>query len=371
MDKVHETLIEEEYKVWRKNVPYLYDIMWSYALKWPSPCVQWFPSAERIDDRYTAQRLLMTTFTNGEDAEHLLFSQITFPDTVDEDSLSNAEIQFKFTQSIPVKSDVNRARFSPLATNIIACRCEHEDVLVYDYTKHRSSSSTLGPDAVLKGHSQGGFALEWNPMKFEELVTGGRDNLVNIFDVNSGLCSSVTSHSGIVNDISFSNHDPHVFCSVSDDLRMVIHDTRNRDSALVLEKAHFKSIESCAFSPFKAELLATGSSDTSLKIWDTRNTDAPLFTLRGHKGSVMTARWSPHYESILATASNDRRVIIWDLNRSSMEASQESPELLFVHGGHTSSVDDCDWNPAEPMEIASVSNDGLIHVWKISIEEYI
>lgn len=371
MDKTESALIDEEYRIWRKNVPLLYDMMYTHVLKWPSPSVQWFLSAERLENRFTAQRLLMTTYTGGEDQEHLLLSQATFPDMVDEDSLNNADIGFKLTQSIPVPSDINRARYSPLASNIIACRTTGPAVLVYDYTKHSSADSTLGPDMLLEGHAAGGFALDWNPMKFGELVTGGEDNLVNVFDINGGLVSKIASHSGIVNDVSFSCFNPNQFASVSDDSRLILHDTRSGDSALRVEKAHFKSIETCSFSPFKAELLVTGSSDNTLKVWDTRNTAAALFVLRGHRDAINTAKWSPHYESIIASASRDRRVAVWDLNRSGVESNHESSELLFIHGGHTGVVEDLDWNPAEPMEIASVSSDNLLHLWKISIEDYL
>lgn len=376
MEKLQESLIDEEYKIWRKNIPLLYDLMYSQSLTWPSPCIQWFPFTERIENRFTVQKLLMTTFTSGESPEHLLFGSVTFPDIVDEDCINNADIKFKFSQSIPLTLDINKARISPLASNIIACRSDGPDIFVYDYTKHSSSGSTAGPDTILSGHTEGGFALDWNPMKWGELVTGGRDNLVNIFNINKGLVSSSQIHTEVVNDVSFSHFDPHMICSVSDDLALVLHDTRSKSASknvLKVDKAHFKSIESCAFSPLKAEVLATGSSDCSIKIWDTRNLSTPLFILRGHKGSVNVVRWSPHYESLLASSSPDRRVMLWDLNKTNVDCQEslESPELLFVHGGHTSSVDDISWNPAEPMEIASVSNDGLLHIWKISAEEFI
>ena len=96
-----------------------------------------------------------------------------------------------------------------------------------------------------------------------------------------------------------------------------------------------------------------------------------MYTLRGHKDGIMSVKWSPHYESILASSSKDRRVIMWDLNRADLDTNDESPEMMFVHGGHMQTVDDFDWNPAEPMEIASVSSDNLLHIWKVPAEEFI
>lgn len=364
-------LIEEEYKIWRKNVPFLYDLVYTNTLKYSSPCLQWFPDVQRIDNQKSIQRLLMTTFTSGEEKDQLLLGQISFPDMVDEDSLNNANIDFKFTQSIPLPIDVNRCKYCPLATNIIACRTEEKEVLVYDYTRHSSFDSDKGPDAMMVGHKDGGFAIDWNSLKFGQLITGGRDCLINVFDINSGLESSKKCHDSIVNDLSYSRFEPHTFCSVSDDLKIAINDTRSMESTIVIEKAHQKTIECCSFSPFKSELLATGSSDCIIKVWDIRSLQTPLYTLRGHSDGIVSCKWSPHYESLIASCSKDRRVIIWDLNKDEVTQNEGSPEQLFVHGGHTDLVEDLDWNPAEPMEIASVSSDGFLQVWKAPLEEYI
>lgn len=364
-------LAEEEYRIWRKNVPLLYDLVYTHALKWPTPSVQWFPDVRRVDNQRSVQRMLMTSFSNGAEREHLMLAQISFPDTVDEDSLNNADIDFKIIQSIPLPVDANKCRHCPLAANIIACRTEGKDVLIYDYTKHSSFDSAKGPDTVLEGHTEGGFALDWNPIRFGQLVTGGRDCMVNLFDINTGIVSSGTYHSQVVNDVSFSRFDPNIICSVSDDMKMAINDTRSVTCNLELERAHSKPIECCSFSPFVSELVATGSSDSTVKVWDIRSLETPLFVLKGHKDSLISVKWSPHYESLLASCSGDRRVIVWDLNKIDAADGEESPEMLFVHGGHTHLIDDIDWNPCEPMEIASVSCDNMLQVWKAPLEKYI
>ncbi|XP_077301455.1 uncharacterized protein LOC143922072 [Arctopsyche grandis] len=363
--------IEESFEIWKKNVPHLYDLVYTNSLTYYTPFVQWFPDVQRVDNSKSIQRILMTTLADGQEADQLLLAQISFPDTVDEDSLNNADIDFKITQSIPLPIDSNRCKYCPLATNIIACRTEKADVLIYDYTKHSSHNSNKAPDGIMKGHTDGGFAIDWNQLRFGQLVTGGRDFLVNLFDINRGLISSKKYHEGVVNDVSFSCFDPNVFCSVSDDLKIALCDSRTIENAMVLEKAHLKSIECCSFSPFRSELLATGSSDASIKIWDIRSLETPLYVLRGHGDDIVNCKWSPHYESILASCSKDKKVIVWDLNKSQIIDGETSPEMFFVHGGHIRGVDDLDWNPAEPMEIASVSTDATLQVWKIPIQEYI
>ena len=46
-DAVEERIINEEYKIWKKNTPFLYDLVMTHALEWPSLTVQWLPDVTR------------------------------------------------------------------------------------------------------------------------------------------------------------------------------------------------------------------------------------------------------------------------------------------------------------------------------------
>ena len=39
--------MNEEYKIWKKNTPFLYDLVITHALEWPSLTVQWLPVRAR------------------------------------------------------------------------------------------------------------------------------------------------------------------------------------------------------------------------------------------------------------------------------------------------------------------------------------
>ncbi len=39
-----DQIINEEYKIWKKNSPFLYDLLVTHALEWPSLTVSWLPS---------------------------------------------------------------------------------------------------------------------------------------------------------------------------------------------------------------------------------------------------------------------------------------------------------------------------------------
>lgn len=45
-DAIEEKMINEEYKTWKKNAPFLYDMILSTALDWPTLTVQWFPDKQ-------------------------------------------------------------------------------------------------------------------------------------------------------------------------------------------------------------------------------------------------------------------------------------------------------------------------------------
>jgi histone-binding protein RBBP4 len=44
---VEERVINEEYKIWKKNTPFLYDLVMTHALEWPSLTAQWLPDVTR------------------------------------------------------------------------------------------------------------------------------------------------------------------------------------------------------------------------------------------------------------------------------------------------------------------------------------
>lgn len=50
-DAVEERVINEEYKIWKKNTPFLYDLVMTHALEWPSLTAQWLPDVSRYKRR--------------------------------------------------------------------------------------------------------------------------------------------------------------------------------------------------------------------------------------------------------------------------------------------------------------------------------
>ena len=45
-EQMEEKIVNEEYKTWKKNAPFLYDLMLSTALEWPTLTTQWLPDKQ-------------------------------------------------------------------------------------------------------------------------------------------------------------------------------------------------------------------------------------------------------------------------------------------------------------------------------------
>ena len=407
--------------MWKKNTPFLYDIVLTHALEWPSLTVQWMPDKRTPAGKdYSVQRLILGTHTNDGEQNYLMLGEVHLPleDTeidarkYDDErgeagGFAGVSSKIEITQRINHEGEVNRARYMPQNPYLIATKSPSPDVYVFDYTKHPSKPKADGafePDLVLKGHAKEGYGLAWNPHEEGHLLSGSDDAQICYFDITQGTKAShnvqatttYKGHTNVVEDVAFSCHHASLFGSVGDDCKLLIWDTRDKrtDKAKHSVDAHSKEINCLAFNPFSEHLLATGSADKTVALWDLRSLKSKLHSFEGHTEEIFQVSWSPFSETILGSASSDRRMHVWDLSKigeeqatlrlpptrtplspslspppprpppqSPEDAEDGPPELLFIHGGHTSKVSDFGWNPNEPWIIASVADDNVLQVW--------
>ena len=58
------------------------------------------------------------------------------------------------------------------------------------------------------------------------------------------------------------------------------------------------------------------------------------------------------------------------MEQTEEDAEDGPPELLFLHGGHTSKVSDFSWNLKDEWTMGSVSEDNVLQVWHMAQEIY-
>ncbi|XP_059384699.1 histone-binding protein RBBP7-like [Carassius carassius] len=247
-DAVEERVINEEYKIWKKNTPFLYDLVMTHALEWPSLTVQWLPDVNRPEGKdYVVHRLVLGTHTSDEQ-NHLVIASVQIPNDdaqFDASHYDSEKGEFGGFGSVSGKieieikinheGEVNRARYMPQNPCIIATKTPTSDVLVFDYTKHPSKPDPSGecsPDLRLRGHQKEGYGLSWNPNLSGNLLSASDDHVRDLTsthkigeeqsaeDAEDGPPELLFIHGGHtakISDFSWNPNEPWVICSVSED----------------------------------------------------------------------------------------------------------------------------------------------------------
>ncbi|OXB35935.1 histone acetyltransferase type B subunit 2 [Cryptococcus neoformans] len=394
--------INEQYKVWKKNTPFLYDTVITHALTWPSLTCQWLPDITDIPDTdYTSQRIIIGTHTSGQANDHLIIAEVLLPkkgagisdkalaDLYDEEkqeigSYTASPARIRAIQTINHAGEVNRARYMPQNPELIATKTVTGEVYVFDRTKHESKAPMNGeckPDIRLKGQTKEGYGLSWNALKEGHILSASEDTTIGHWDIQGYSKQDpslqplrlYTGHSAYVADVEWHPKNENMFGSVSDDGQIMIWDTRSDNTAKASSQVqgHSAEINCISFAPSSEYLFLTGSSDNTIALWDLRKLSTKHHSFEAHTNDVLQLSWSSTSPVHFASASADRRVHIWDLDAIGAEQTPDDaedgpPELLFVHGGHTSKVCDISWSPSSPWTIASTSEDNILQVWEPS-----
>ena len=407
--------IDAEYRIWKKNSPFLYDILLSAELEWPSLTLQWLPDRQAHPDKdFVTQRLLLGTQTDGTEQNYVMIAEVRLPGeeaVVDATEFSKTADghekvtdstreaggyssgkagRFDIVQRIPHKGEVNRARYMPHNADVIATRGVDGPVYVFDRTKYASKpSDEVRCDVTLEAHDEEGYGMSWSVVDEGRLVTCAVDRRICVWDVQaaesvaaSGAAGRTVkpvqcymdAHTEGINDVAFHFTVPHMFASAADDFIVKLWDTRLpavASSASHQFTGHTQPVNSVAFSPLSPYLLASASDDTTVLVYDTRNPATPLHTLRHHHDAVLHVTFAPFSPTVLSSTSADRRVNVYDLSLSEEEeggGEDGSGLLLFQHGGHTDKVGEMGWNGVEGEEWmgASVSDNNVIQVWQLA-----
>lgn len=408
---------ESEYKIWKKNAPYLYDILITWGLDWPSLCVQWLPNVDHFMNNYlTVQKMVIGTLTSGQEDDYLMIAKTRLPthprlhslnynkDILDtsENNISNndtvnnnivpynnqeainsfvkIENKIEIETKIRHEGEVNKAKPMPQENkfNIIATKTNSGEVHIYDYFKHPpkppEDKKDPCPNKRLKGHTDIGYGLSWSPFKEGMLLSGGYDQLVCMWDVEGGGVDPVhifREHQAQCEDVCFSRKNENIFGTCGDDKKIFLFDYRSKEKIASIN-GHESEINSIDFNPVNEFLYITGSADKTVALWDLRKPELKLHEFIHHKDAVTNVKWNTTRGNIFGSASDDNKVLIWDLTQIgatiARDDNEDAPsEMVFEHGGHIDKINDLDWNCKEDMMCASVDGSNNLHIWELNI----
>lgn len=382
--QLREQVINEEFKIWKKTVPLLYETIHTHAMEWPLMSVQFLPNYSVSDDKNTISvNLAVGTNTSGRAQDLLQILSLDLPSTFAPNfddfavgssipiPLNGSNSQLKVVQSWNHPGEVNKLQISPNGERILTFD-NQGTVHVYRI------NDTLSQD--LKFHQSEGYCLEW--ISDSGFLSGANDSQIALWDLAKPTTPVDTflSHSAVINGLSFSKLSKYLFGSVSDDYTTQIHDIRSAKLSPVIKIANTHIANAIAFHPSVPSLFATAEKDNVIKLYDARNVNEPVRLLFGHNDSVVGLTWDTEEEpNILHSWGLDKRVNTWDLSFLGEEFTyptsestdskkktrqMEDPCLKFVHGGHTNRINDFAVHPTVPHLYASVGDDTLLEVFK-------
>ncbi|KRY13279.1 putative histone-binding protein Caf1 [Trichinella patagoniensis] len=395
-------MINDDYKIWKRNVPFLYDKLITHCLEWPSLTCQWLPHPIWKTSSYsTAFSLLLGTHTANEqnsllamsvnliDEEAVCYDRSYYDNEgMEHGALHGYSCKLHIEARVNHEGEVNRARYMPQNAHIIATVSPSSEVFVFDFSKRTDKVQPSGdfkPTLRLRGHVREGFGLAWNCIRFGYLISASDDHTVCMWDVNAksteagclDALSIFEGHTHIVEDVAWHSNNQHIFASVGDDHLLLIWDIRedNRFRPTHSVRAHPAEIYCVEFNPFNGCLVATGSADHTVGLWDMRNLSLKVHSFESHQDDIFQVQWSSQNETILASSGSDRRLHVWDLSKIGDEQTADDaidgpPELLFIHAGHTAKISDFSWGLQNPWMIASVSEDNILQLWQMSDNIY-
>lgn len=337
-----DAVVEEEYNVWKRNSPFLYDLVMTHALQWPSLTVQWMPEVTPgKDGAEDIHRLLIGTHTtsSGEGEENLeqnylmvAETKLPSPETElvakayddgdgDVGGFGATPEKIRIVTKIAHDGEVNKARYMPQNPSLIATKSPTANVYVFDTTKHTdvNASAEFNPQLTCEGHSAEGFGLSWSPHTAGMLLSGSDDHVVCLWDTNTTKKTiapqlKLTGHTDVVEDVAWHQTLAHMFGSCGDDGTVKLWDSRSNQTKKALhtvKDAHGAGIDvNClAFNPKDENLFVSGGADGCIQLWDIRKLTASIHKLERHGAGVVSVGWMN--DSTLGSAGKDRRIMIW------------------------------------------------------------
>nr|VZI23069.1 unnamed protein product [Spirometra erinaceieuropaei] len=282
-DIVEERAINEEYKIWKRNTPFLYDMLMSHCLEWPSLSAQWLPTVERTAEDYSGhQKEGYGLSWNATHHGHLLSAS------------------------------------------------DDQTICLWDISATPLDSRCVDAMAIFTGHHSVVEDVAWHLIHGHIFGSVADDNKLMIWDTRSSSRSKaqhqVDAHTAEVNCLAFNPFSEFILATGSADKTVALWDLRNLRLKLHSFESHRDEIFQVQWSPHNETILASSGTDRRLHIWDLSKIgvdqtaedaeDGPpelLFIHAGHTAKISDFTWNINDPWTICSVSEDNILQIWQM----------------------------------------------------------
>ncbi|XP_055802168.1 WD repeat-containing protein 26 homolog [Solanum dulcamara] len=246
------------------------------------------------------------------------------------------------------------------------------------------------------GHEEPVSFISWGPDD-KQLLTCGVEEVVRLWDVNSGECLHLYEKNGLgLISCGWAPDGKRIFCGVTDK-SISMWDlegkelqcwkghriTRIADLGITSDGKHMVSVckdnmillfgletkteqiilEDEAITSFvlsaDGKYILVSLLNQEIHLWSIHGIVKLLHTYKGHKLERFVVRscFGGLSQAFIASGSEDSQVYIWH---------RCSQQILGRLSGHSGTVNCVSWNPANPHMLASGSDDRTIHIWGLN-----
>lgn len=182
-----------------------------------------------------------------------------------------------------------------------------------------------------------------------EIISGGRDGDVRVWDISSGGVSRlIRAHDAGIASLALSPDGTRLATGSTDRETAIWEFPSGRE--VRRWSAHESAVPVLAFFPTGGRLLTAGA-DGRAKVWRLESGDL-LASCDSHTGAILAAAISPDGQTV-ATGGEDGRLLLWSsrtgLNRRSLPRQTESIRQLQFSGSGSA--------------VVSGGEDGILQVW--------
>ena len=150
--------------------------------------------------------------------------------------LFNAKIEIEL--KINHDGEVNRARYMPQNSSLIATKSPSAEVLIFNYSKLAnlpkehlmSMSADACPEIRLRGHTKEGYGLSWNPNAAGKILSASDDHTICLWNIEKNPTEGkfvdplaiFSGHQAVVEDVAWHLFHDTLFGSVGDDCKLMM-----------------------------------------------------------------------------------------------------------------------------------------------------